>query len=191
MAVRWCASVDQRTFMPNIPYLPADLAEPKELVEAIRARRGGRLLNLDRMLLYSPPLARGWNAYLGEVRGRLTLAPKLREIAICTVAALTDAEYEFHHHAVELSKVGGTDAQIEVLRALRTAASITDRFDTTENAVIQLTVEMTREVKVREATLAAARQALGGDRQLVELVGVIAAYNMVSRFLVALGVELE
>jgi len=30
-----------------------------------------------------------------------------------------------------------------------------------------------------------------GDRQTVELVGVVAAYNMVSRFLVALGVEPE
>ena len=41
------------------------------------------------------------------------------------------------------------------------------------------------------ATTDAARRALGSDRHLVEIVGVIAAYNMVSRFLVALGVEPE
>ena len=47
--------------MPRIPYLPADIAEPAELVAAIRKRRGGELINLDRLLLYSPPVAAGWN----------------------------------------------------------------------------------------------------------------------------------
>jgi alkylhydroperoxidase family enzyme len=44
---------------------------------------------------------------------------------------------------------------------------------------------MTKNVKVSDATFAAAREALGSDKLLVELAGVIAAYNMVSRFLVA------
>jgi len=44
---------------------------------------------------------------------------------------------------------------------------------------------------VGSATTQAARTALANDRHLVEIVGVIAAYNMVSRFLVALGVEPE
>jgi alkylhydroperoxidase family enzyme len=35
------------------------------------------------------------------------------------------------------------------------------------------------------------RAVLPGEQQVVELVGLIAAYNMVSRFLVALGVEPE
>ena len=33
--------------MPTIPYLPADLAEPREIVDVIRARRGGTLQHLD------------------------------------------------------------------------------------------------------------------------------------------------
>ena len=31
-----------------IPYQPMDLAEPAELVAAIRKRRGGQFINLDR-----------------------------------------------------------------------------------------------------------------------------------------------
>ena len=62
--------------MAAIPYQPQDLAEPRDLVAAIRARRGGRLLNLDRMLLHSPPLARGWNGYMGAVRTELAVSPK-------------------------------------------------------------------------------------------------------------------
>jgi len=50
---------------------------------------------------------------------------------------------------------------------------------------------MTREVAVPPLVLAAARAALPGERELVELVGVIAAYNMVSRLLVATGVTMD
>ena len=69
--------------MNRIIPMPADCSEPAELVAAIRARRGGQLLNLDRVLLRSVPLAQAWNAYLGAVRGALSISPRLRELAIC------------------------------------------------------------------------------------------------------------
>ena len=177
--------------MPRIQYQPADIDGPVELIASIRVRRGGTLLNLDRMLLHSPSFAKGWNEFLGEVRGGLSLSPKLRELAICGVAVLNGAEYEFYHHAPEFIKAGGTAAQVEVLCNFEAAANETAVFDAAERAVIRLTLEMTREVRVSDSTFAAARSALPNDQGLVELVGVIAAYNMVSRFLVALGVEPE
>ncbi|MCD6580812.1 MAG: hypothetical protein J7K90_03345, partial [Desulfuromusa sp.] len=64
-------------------------------------------------------------------------------------------------------------------------------FSETEKAVIQLSIEMTRSVKVTEATMSTVSDALQNDRHLVELIGVIATYNMVSRYLVALGIEPE
>jgi alkylhydroperoxidase family enzyme len=176
--------------MPRIPYLPDDLNEPAELVAAIRARRGGLLLNLDRMLLHSPPFAAGWNAHLRAVRTELALDPKLRELAICVVAVENGAEYEFHHHAPEFVKAGGSAAQVEALRDPDAACESAALFDSTERAVLALAVEMTRNVAVDDATFEAVRRALG-DRCTVELVGTIATYNMVSRFLVALGVEPE
>ncbi len=177
--------------MPRIPYQPADLAEPKDLVQAIRARRRGQLLNLDRMLLYSPPLAKGWNAFLREVRNELSLPPKLLELAVCVVAVLTRADYEFHHHAPEFLRAGGSERQVEALRSLPQAGELSAAFDTVERAVIALASEMTRSVEVAEETFAAARAALPSERQLVELVAVVATYNMVSRFLLALKVAPE
>lgn len=50
---------------------------------------------------------------------------------------------------------------------------------------------MTRSVKLGPDTLAAVRTALADDGQVVEIVGVIAASNMVSRVIVALDVEPE
>lgn len=177
--------------MPRIQYLPIDIDSPAEIVSAIRVRRGGALLNLDRMLLHSPPFAQGWNGFLREVRSGLSLSPKLRELAICGVAVLNGAEYEFLHHVPEFMKAGGTAAQVEALRDLEAAAGELSLFDAAERAVIRLASEMTHGVQVCDSTFAASKSALPDEQSLVELVGVIAAYNMVSRFLVALGVEPE
>lgn len=177
--------------MPRIPYQPVDLVEPREIVDAVRTRRNGTLLNLDRMLLHSAPFAKGWNGFLGEVRTGLALSPRLRELAMCVVAVLNGADYEFVHHAPEFIKAGGTQQQVDALRALPDPAQGAGLFDAAEQAAIDLTIAMTRDVRVSDATFAAARAALPDHQQLVELVGVIATYNMVSRFLVALGVEPE
>jgi alkylhydroperoxidase family enzyme len=177
--------------MSRIPYQPAELAEPKQIVDAIRARRGGRLLNLDRMLLHSAPFAKGWNVFLGAVRNELELSPKLRELAMCVVAVVNGAEYEFHHHAPEFIKAGGTPEQVEALKSLERGAFESALFDAQELAAITLALEMTRSVQVSDATFSSVREALRNDQLAVELVGVIATYNMVSRFLVALEIETE
>ena len=88
------------------PWTPALAPRDTELVAAIEARRGGALLDLDRMLLWSEPLARGWNVYLRALRQEISLSPFVRELAICVVARLTGADYEFHHHAPELKGRG-------------------------------------------------------------------------------------
>ena len=47
--------------MSRLRGVPPDCAEPATIIAAIRARRGGKLLNLDRTLLLSIPLASAWN----------------------------------------------------------------------------------------------------------------------------------
>ena len=176
--------------MARIPYQPQDLAEPAAIVDAVRKRRGGKLLNLDRMLLHSPELAAGWNAYLGAVRTKLTLSPKLRELAMCVVAVINGAEYEFIHHAPVFLEAGGTQAQVDAMRDPDRAATDTKLFDETERAALAVAVAMTRNVEVPDATFEALKQRLS-TKELVEFVATVAAYNMVSRFLVVLGVEPE
>ena len=57
------------------------LPQPPELVNAILARRGGTFINLDKALLWSEPVAAGWNVYLKNVRTGLSFSRKLRELA--------------------------------------------------------------------------------------------------------------
>lgn len=177
--------------MSRIPHAAPAPEAPRELVDAILARRGGHLLNLDRMLLRSPAFARGWNAFLGEVRNNLDLSPRLRELAICLVAVLNGADYEYLHHAPEFVRAGGTARQLAALRDIERGIVEPAPFDACERAVIRLTLEMTRDVRTSDATFAAAVDALGDHQHVVELVGVIATYNMVSRFLLALQIEPE
>ena len=62
--------------IPN--WTPELKAQPEALVQAITERRGGTLLNLDRTLLWSEPLARGWNVYLKAVRTDVDQPPAAR-----------------------------------------------------------------------------------------------------------------
>ena len=179
------------TAKTRIPEVPDAQLGPTEVVDAIRKRRGGTLLNLDRMLLNSPAFAVGWNGFLGAVRNALSLDAGLRELAICAVAVLNRADYELLQHAPEYLAAGGTQAQLDGLQDYAVALQDMALFSEAERAVLQLTLEMTRNVQVTPACFTRVQQALGSPQAQVELVGVIAAYNMVSRFLEALQVQPE
>ena len=170
-------------------WTPAQVQRDPGLVAAIEHRRGGRLINLDRMLLWSEPLARSWNVFLGTLRQELSLSPRLRELAICVVARATGADYEFHHHAPEFERAGGSAVQVAAL-ADPDAAAASGLFDELENNVIRYALASTREVKVSESLFAALARRLSAV-ELVELAAVVAGYNMVARFLVALEVPPE
>ncbi len=176
--------------MSNLPLVPPDLAQPEHVVNAIRQRRGGALSNLDRLLLNSPVLAEAWNGFLGTIRQRLSLSPKVREIVMCTVAVINKAEYEFHHHVREFEKAGGTAEQIAAMHDVVSAAADARLFDAQERMAFQLSLEMTRDVQPGAQTLALARS-LFTTEALVELIATIAAYNMVSRVVVACDIRPE
>jgi alkylhydroperoxidase family enzyme len=170
---------------PAIPYADETKA-PQDLVQAIKSRRtNGKLLNLDLMLLNSPNFAKGWNSMFGAIRGQLAVPAKLREISIMTIAVLNDAPYEWLQHEPEFLKAGGTQAELAAIKKGDSGV-----FDEAGQATIALATEMTKNVKVSKATMARAQKVLPND-QLVELIGTIAGYNMVSRFLVATGIEAE
>lgn len=181
--------------MPRVAYTPSDIAEPADVVNAYRQRRvalkqnNGQLLNVDRTLLHSPAYAKGWLALISAVQDELNVATKLRQLAVCCVAVLTKSDYSHErYHAPDALKAGATQQQVDALWRVGTPDFDASLFDDTERAVIQLAVEMTQSVEVDESTFQAASAALPSDQELVELVGIIATYNMLTRFLVALRV---
>jgi len=175
-------------------WTPERKPQPQELVDAILARRGGTLLNLDKALLWSEPLARGWNTYLKAVRTELPTSRRLRELGICTVALLTGATYEYHHHAPDFLAAGGTQAQLDALNAFDKAGSRGIPADPAlaevDTLVIRYAAQMTLDVMVSDELFNALCKHFD-ETQIVELTSAIATYNMVARFLVALGITPE
>jgi alkylhydroperoxidase family enzyme len=177
--------------MQVIPYVDALVSEPADIVRAIRARRGGTLLNLDRMLLHSPAFAAGWNHHLGIVRTRLLLDPRLREMVVCAIGHLNGAAYEVHQHAGPFLDAGGTREQLAALSDPDLAVRDDARFTDAERLALRLTIAITRGNTAPADLLSETRGALGSDQLVVELVGLIATYNMVSRFITALDIRPE
>jgi alkylhydroperoxidase family enzyme len=192
--VHWHLPITENQNMRLPDWTPERKPQPTDLVNAILARRGGALLNLDKALLWSEPLARGWNTYLKAVRTELPTSRKLRELGICTVALLTGAHYEYHHHAPDFLAAGGGQAQLDALNAFVKADPRGIPSDSAlgpvEKLVIRYAAQMTLDVKVSDEVFNALREHFD-ETQIVELTSAIATYNMVARFLVALGITPE
>ena len=185
----WSAEKISQTGIPYVTEPPP--AEALEAYKAILARRGGKLANLDRMLLNSPEFAQGWNTMFGVIRGKLSVSLKLRELAICAIGVINEADYEWQAHAPIFLKAGGTQMQLDAIKkGVSDAIENTKLFDESERATLALTYEMTRNVTAKKDTMAKIRSVLPTP-QVVELIGTIAGYNMVSRFLVATGIDPE
>ncbi len=158
-----------------------DLAEE---IAAIRARRGGNLSPVARMLLHSPPLAEGWTKLFTFIRYETLIPPRLRELIIARIGVRNGARYEVVAHRPHALAAGLTEAQLAAIADWRDSSL----FDATERAVLTYTDAITDDIKVKDDIFAGVR-ALFDDRQMVELTGTIAAYSFVSRFLVALEIE--
>lgn len=169
--------------MARLPYADLSAPEGRPLVDRIVAERGS-VLHLYQMLLHSPPVAEGWLGYLTAIRQKSSLSPALRELVIMRVAVINGAPYEAEQHAPIALKEGVTQGQLDDLAQWESST----RFTAQQRAVLQLTDGMTRNVQVPPAAVSAVRAFLG-DREVVELVATVGAYNMVSRFLEALDIH--
>lgn len=156
--------------------------ELKEIEDRILKERG-RISLLYQVLLNSAPIAKGWEAMLTAVRNQTSVPADLRELMILRVAVLNKASFEFEAHIPHALKAGVSQEKIEALRALDLSSQFTDE----EKMLLKMTDHMTRDIEV-PADLMAQITSHYSPEKVVELVATVAAYNMVSRFLVALNI---
>lgn len=170
--------------MARIPYADprAARAEHPALVERIIEERGG-MLHLYAMLLQSPPMAEGWLRLLTAVRHENRLPGSLREMMIMRVAHLNHAPYEAEQHRPIAIREGLSAAQVDAVAD----GPDSPLFDPAQRAALAYCDAMTRAVHVPDEIFSGLRPHFD-DRTITELTITIAAYNMVSRVLEALGV---
>ena len=171
--------------MARLPYVTSS-TDPQvlSLIERIKQERGGRLLNLYKVLLNSPAVAEGWLSLLTAVRQKGSLPARTRELVILRIAVLNGAPYELAQHLPHAREAGLTEEEIEVVQAPQPKGPL----GPADLAVLALADAMTREIRVPEAVFRRAAAAFEPG-QMTELTVTIAAYNMVSRFLEAVLVE--
>jgi 4-carboxymuconolactone decarboxylase len=171
---------------------PGTRPELAGIERSILAERG-RISLLYQVLLNSPPIAEGWEKLLTAVRNRTLIPPHLRELVILRVAVQNRASFEYAAHVPHALAAGVPQAKIDALAAwkpggaLAQAPAAPDPFDDDERLVLELTDAMTHDIDVPDALMDRLRSRFDA-RGVVEVVTTVAAYNMVSRFLVALNV---
>lgn len=167
----------------------AYVAPDGDVTDRIRQRRGGKLTALDGVLLHSPPFADGWNGMLGAVRGASTLPADIRELAILRVASRNGADYEWVAHEPLARQAGLGDEQIAAIRVSGgSGGGGVGGLSPAQWAALAYADAMTVHVTVPDEVFDAVR-AHFGEQELLELTVTVAAYNMVSRVLVALQVS--
>lgn len=142
-------------------------------------------LNIVRMFA-NAPAALGPLTDLGQaILLHAELDPRLRQIAILTVARTTGSSYERAQHENVSRAVGVSDADIEAA-----VSGDLDSLDEQAGLVARFAEQIAREVKADEATTAAVVELLG-RRQSTELVVCVSYYCAVARIIATCGVEVE
>src|SRR6266700_1076254 len=94
--------------MARVPLIQEqDHPELAELIGKFSAGRRGKLINIYRMLLNSPPLAESWFNHSNTVRWKTTLDGRLRELVIIRMGHLTHADYVLRQHVPALALADG------------------------------------------------------------------------------------
>jgi AhpD family alkylhydroperoxidase len=165
-----------------------DLTRPDvlPLVERVKCERGGKVGNIFKMLMHSPPALNGFLDFFTAVRQQYSLDARYLELAIIQVALVNGAEYEVSQHVPLAIKAGITQDAVEALKR----GDLHESLNAIDRAVLDYTDEMTRRVRVSDAVFARVRSHFD-EGTVVELTLTIAGYNLVSRVLEALQIDHE
>ena len=143
--------------------------------DAIAAGPRGKVEGPLNVWVHSPELAERAQALGAFCRYGTSLPPRLSELAILTTAVHWQAGYEWYAHASIGLQAGLDSAQVEVLRT-----GGTPRFPNEDEAAVHaFAAELMARKEVSDATYKRAEAALGAGR-VVELVGVLGYYQLIS-----------
>jgi alkylhydroperoxidase family enzyme len=168
--------------MARLPYLDAEQlpAEQRDLLK--------RPINLTRLLVNSPGMAKAFGGIGNYIRHKSSLDPRLRELAILQVGWLEKSEYEFTHHVKIGKEFGVTDEDIHGL-FLETAGK-PSKLEPLAKAVLKGAREMVRDIGMSDATFAEIKQHLSNEH-MTDLVLTIAFYCGVVRVLATMKIDNE
>src|SRR5262245_49789670 len=152
---------------------PADVpASERPAYDAFLQARGGRMNSGPySLLLHMPELAQRVETLRLYLRDEKSLAQKLQEIVMITVAREMDCAYIWYAHAAAAREAGVRGDIVDNIREKRPLSGLA----ADEQAAIDFTQELLRNRKVSQATFDRA-SALFGQRGTLTLTNLIACY---------------
>jgi 4-carboxymuconolactone decarboxylase len=160
--------------IPEANYSP----EQRALVEAIRSGPRGTSTQIRgpfAVMLHAPAYGQLAQQLGGYCRFGTSVPPRLSEFAILATASIWRAQYEWFAHAPMAERAGVKPQTIRALHAGRVPMSAPKD----ERAIYDFVKELYRTRRVRDRTYARVHAVLG-DRGMVELVGILGYYVVVS-----------
>lgn len=145
------------------------------------------VLNVNRVLLAHPRLARNFVQYFWDLMYENALDPRLRELAILRIGWVTGSAYEWTQHWHIAAGMGIPEADLLGVRDWQSH----DGFSGADRAILAATDDVLNHGAVRADAWEALATALGTDAERVEAVAAIAGWRMVATLLHSLEVPLE
>jgi len=181
------APLTERLVMARLPDIdPATLdAEQKRIYDEISSGPRGKVEGPLRVWLTSAGLADRAQALGAFCRYGTSLPQRLSELAILVTGAYWQAGFEWHVHAPIGIQAGLAAAAVEKIRV----GVEPDLTKDDEKAVYAFSRELLMKRRVSDATYAAAEKLLG-QRGVVDLVGVLGYYGLISMTINAFEVPL-
>src|SRR5689334_6707206 len=122
---------------------PANRPDLSALIGKITGARGGRLINVYRMLLHTPAVTEAWLNFISSLRTGVEIDDLIKEIVIMRVAILNKVDYILVTHVKRYAlEAGVTKAQIDTLEGWQSSSHFAGR----ERAVLAYVDAMTRDV---------------------------------------------
>ena len=173
--------------MPRVPDLDLERLDPEQrrVHDKIVSGPRGAVQGPLRVWLQSAEMADRAQALGAFCRFGTSLPPRLSELAILVTGAFWRAPFEWHAHAPLAIKAGIDPAAVEAIRTGRMPQFA--RED--EAAVYAFASELTQLRRVSDPTYHRAVDLLG-TRAVVELVGILGYYTLISMTIVAFEVPL-
>lgn len=171
--------------MPRLPGAAFDQLTPEQrrVHDAIAAGPRGAVEGPLRVWLTSPELAERAQNLGAFCRFGTSLPRRLSELAILVTGAHWRAGFEWHIHAPIAIQAGLSPAAVETIRS-----GGTPRFDKPDEAAVHAFAhELLQRRRVSEPTYREAEARLGA-KGVVELVGVLGYYGLISMTIVAFEV---
>ncbi len=153
-------------------------AAQRALMEAIRSGPRGKSITPRgpfAVWLHAPEFGQLAQALGGHCRYKTALSPRLSEFTILCTARLWRAQYEWFAHAPMAEKAGVKSKTIRALRIGRAPKSAPKD----ERAIYDFVRELYKTKRVSDRTYKRVHAVLG-DSAMVELVGILGYYVMIS-----------